>query len=1186
MTELLPVFGALPHWAMGQNLVLQAGAGTGKTHALVTLALHLLSGANARGKPVPPSRLVALTFTEKAGAEMRDRLDRRMAPLADGAALEDREPELARTFAVLGQKPPSAAFWAKARRDLTLCTVGTFHSFCAAELRRLAATVGLDPSFTVLDDSDARALFIEASEAAVFEALVSNDESVRALVDEYGLDAERPKGLILLAREVLEKLFEDGIAPATLDDGRFDDVIAHRALAAALERLKEATNKLSGNANLEAAREELRTALSESTTTDEAAELLLHRVRTLRKSFRKPRGDAGLAVETLDTATEDFATSVAGLRTAPLGRAFVRLLVDIDARYRQAKEAQDALDFSDLQRTLRDLLAGNAQTRADVKARIDALLVDEFQDTSRLQLDLVALLAEERSVTASVASTGAAASVTFEPGLLCVVGDRKQSIYEFRGADVAVFSTLVEATTGKRAQGRPARIERLSKSWRSRPALVHFVNELFKQSMPLASEPFEVAFEAGDALIPQMEESSTGPLVEVLEAQGSRAEEHRADEAERIAARIDELLHDPARSLSVRDRKGWRPVEGRDLALLFRRLTNLDVYRQALARRGLAHVVVGGSGFYESLEVSDAWAFLRVLVDPHDALAMATVLRSNFCLLGDTELVRWSLAKGRPRSPTLEALRRDSNVGEGQQRLDALLRFVARYAPELDRLGCVEVLSRGIDELDYLAVAAVQTDAEQAAANLVELERVLADLERRESTSTGVVRALGERIREGRRAPGAPASEESDPRAIRLMTIHQSKGLEFPVVFICDAGAKETADTDPVAYERDLGLALSVRALDGGRLAGPGLAPVRARKAARAAAESLRLLYVAATRAKDHLFFTGARTKGSWMERVAALPEHVRTGDVDITRAFAQEKPASPSAVPAFKETALGPLAVTEATVTVTRLQDFGLCPERYRLRHDLGLDEHPPALVLTADGDEETGDASLGALERGTLSHRLLERFDFAPLSAEERRERLDTLIRAEGYSASEAGVLSLRADVEAFLDTPDAHALGKATRRLRELPFFLRIGLDDGRAIAVKGQIDLVALDASGIRVVDYKQSRATSLPEDAYDFQLLCYALAARELTAGASLPLETSVVFLADRGAIRTKRLTPDDIAAFEQRLRTLGASLLDAYALNAWSRRSRSFCDAIRCGYRSRCFGRSSDSPRTLELFSK
>lgn len=1171
MIEALPLFGALPHWAMDRNLVLQAGAGTGKTHALVTLALHLLSGANARGRPVAPARLVALTFTEKAGAEMRERLLQRMAPLADGASLDEREPELARTFGILGRRFPDPAFWARTRRDLALATVGTFHSFCATQLRRLAPLAGLDPAFTVLDDSDARLLFDEASEAAVLEALVAGSDAIRLLVDEFGLTDDKPKGLIRLASDVLSRLSEDGLDPAGLDDGRFDDARATESFLSAVEALRRAAGSLDPHKSLIEPREAFIEALSTVDATE--AEALFDRVTAIRKSFRKPRGEPGLSVEALDEAIETLAVATAGLRAAPLGRAFVALLTEIDGRYRRAKEAQDALDFSDLQRTLRDLLARSPEARKSLKDRIDALLVDEFQDTSRLQLDLVALLAESRATEASVEGAGAAQAVTFEPGLLCVVGDRKQSIYEFRGADVAVFSGLVDAATGPRSGGRPARIEQLTRSWRSRPALVHFVNALFRQTMASASEPFEVAFTDADALDPQMHEPDSGLLVELITSQGAKSEEQRQDEAERVAARIDELLRVPERSLQVRDRSGWRPVEGRDIALLFRRLTNLDVYRSALARRGLAHVVVGGGGFYEALEVSDAWALLRMLDAPEDALACAAVLRSGFCLLSDASLVEL-VTQGPGRLELKSLLRHPTRLSrdDEQQRLDALLDFARRMAPELDRLGCVEVLTLAVDQLDYLAVASALSEADQIAANLVQLHRVLDDLERRATTAGGAIRELGDRIRSGRRAAGASASEESDPRSIRLMSIHQSKGLEFPVVFICDCGATETADADAIAYDRDLGLALSVRTHSGRRLAGPGLADVRARRSARAAAESLRLLYVAATRAKDHLFFSGAPRKGSWMERLTALgAEHVRPSQVDLS--LPPRLDHSQPGRDAFTAPPPRPkrLHVREATATVTRLQDFDLCPERHRLRHELGLDEHPPAMVVHIDGDTDEMDGSLDALARGTLSHRLLERYDFAGLPVDERRTRLDTLILAEGHSPEQPDVASLRADVEAFLDTELAGRLAADARRLRELPFFLRFDVGDGRHVALKGQIDLVTVGADGIRVVDYKQARADVHGDDQYDFQLACYALAARELTGGAPLPIETSVVFLADRGAVRTKPLTQASLDAFETRLRVLGRELLDAHETNTWPRRERAFCDRLRCGYRSRCF---------------
>src|SRR6185312_16207178 len=180
-------------------------------------------------------------------------------------------------------------------------------------------------------------------------------------------------------------------------------------------------------------------------------------------------------------ALEEMRTAAIGLKTAPLGRAFITLATAVERRYAEAKRERAVLDFSDLQRLLRDLLKKDAGARHLVKSRFDALFIDEMQDTSRIQLDLIALLAEARAGEADLRTVeNVPTAVRFEPGLLCIVGDRKQSIYEFRGADVAVFSQASEVL---RKGEPPARVELLRRSYRSRPALVELSNTLFRTAL-------------------------------------------------------------------------------------------------------------------------------------------------------------------------------------------------------------------------------------------------------------------------------------------------------------------------------------------------------------------------------------------------------------------------------------------------------------------------------------------------------------------------------------------------------------------------------------------------------------------------------------------------------------------------------------------------------------------------------
>jgi ATP-dependent exoDNAse (exonuclease V) beta subunit len=1164
---------------MEQNLILQAGAGTGKTHALVTLALHILSGATARGAPVPPSRLVALTFTDKAGAEMQGRLQQRLAPLAAGGDIETLEPDLAASFRRLGTAFPSPEQWRRIRRDVPLASITTFHGFCAAQLRRLSSSAGLDPAFEMLEEEESRVLFEEAALEHILRALARDDRDARLLVEAYGLTNEWGGGTVELIRSVLLQIAEDGRPAESLDDGRFEEARAAAEFEASRQRFHEAITGLAGLADK--VRIKLATpiaAFQEVARTLEVsnAKRVIEKVRAIKKTFIKPRLDSGAPIERLMKAADDLEIAHAGIATAPIGRAFVAMAAQVEHAYRRAKDQRGALDFSDLQRRFRDLLQTDKETRKLVKSRFDALLVDEFQDTSRLQLDLVSMLAESRNEQAELAgATDVAGSIRFESGLLCIVGDRKQSIYEFRGADVAVFAQAESLLRDPAHCSPPALVEFLTNSRRSRPALVNFANDLFREAMSAGDAPFELKFTPEDALTPVFEEEITEPLVEIVRAEGKRSDEYIPDEARKIAARIDQLVHATENPRRVRSGLGddmvWRPVEGRDIAILFRRMTRLEDYREALTARGIAHVVVGGSGFYATREVLDAWSLLRAVDDPEDVLASVALLRSPWCSLRDETITRLSLT-------TTETGQRFSGVrlstllahppelaDEGERRrLQALLNFARAATRDFDRLGAARTLSLGFRELDYLAAVSTLPEADTIGANLEKLLSVLGSIEKRVPSPHGAVRVLTERIRTPPREPEAPSAEESDPRSVRLMTIHQAKGLEFPVVFLADCGSSDAGETSAVAYDRDLGLGLGIRDENDEATPGPHLNAIRERQKARTAAESLRMLYVGVTRARDYLVLSGILRNNSWLDQAAKLgPTHVRVVDVD---------PKAPrlgtvEAIHVVADGSLAPVAsvpLARVITTVTRLQDFAECPERYRLRHELSIAEPRfPNQSVSVD--------KLDSMALGSGAHRLLELADFKALD----EKALDSLLATEGVNTSRPEVAAMRTSVATFLRSPLAVAWRRLPpeRRWRELPFRLTFDLGEGKQLQVKGQIDVLALTPEHTSVLDYKLGTAEGHDSEHHRFQLATYGLAARQFMEGANLPLQAGIVPLkTPKAPVSWVPLPNADLDAHAQLLKESGGHLLQALSTNQWSKLPAERCRELECGFLRRCHG--------------
>jgi len=418
--------------------------------------------------------------------------------------------------------------------------------------------------------------------------------------------------------------------------------------------------------------------------------------------------------------------------------------------------------------------------------------------------------------------------------------------------------------------------------------------------------------------------------------------------------------------------------------------------------------------------------------------------------------------------------------------------------------------------------------------------------------------------------------------------VHQAKGLEFPVVFVPACGGLERYDYSPIVYDADAGLGMKLRDERAPQQwvhssASRRVTEVRKQ---RQSAESLRVFYVAATRARDLVVFSGEPVRANqrcWREHLDAV-----AGDGSLLRAIDGDAlPAPPAAEPRVEAAggdsgeAIAARAAARlrsiverpaprpgnVTVAVTQLADFQLCARRYQQFHALGLQEHPSSSRAASPDvmvDVDDGLPPLDPLRRGTLAHRLLERTTFRREGADGAA--LDRLLAADGYeTAKDPLVAEVRANVAGFLDTPFARALdGVAVRR--ELPFLLSVPYDGG-VLYLRGQMDLVVLTPEGVTVVDYKHARLGD-PDD-YRFQLDAYALAARRLYPAAP-SVRTGLAFLKEADA--TPQIAPAATSApFERELAELGRSLAVARAADAWPQQQLATCHRLRCGFIYRCY---------------
>ncbi|HZS41287.1 MAG TPA: UvrD-helicase domain-containing protein [Polyangia bacterium] len=1139
-----------------RDLVVQAGAGTGKTHALVTLYLHLVAGLTAARRRVPPSRIAVVTFTDKAAGELKERLRARLGKLISDPSAR-HEPTLVAAARELGLPAvilPTARDWTQALAELGGAPVGTFHSFAGALLRRHAARLGLEPDFRLLDEAESAASAVDAAERAILDALDRHPGGeVAQLVGEYGYHATgRGVGLVEELVRIRAQRAEEGRSAAGLDRGYSQEALdadwaaACRRFTDGVRGLAELAAELGGK-SAELARE-----LGARRFDPRDPPALLDSAAALVDELKKLRNHPSLPPlkETLREAGEALVEAHASRRAAPLAAALARLVEAVETGYADHKRRAGAVDFADLLVRARDLLRDHADLQKSTRARFDAVLVDEFQDTNPVQAELIELVAGDPQAGG---------------GRRFVVGDRKQSIYEFRGADVAVFTrfarTLLE---------RGGAEELLRQSRRSAPSVLRLSNALFARAMvpAHAGAEWETWFEpARDDLEPERDDV---PLAgaELLVVDGDSSGIARAREARAIAARIHGL-----RAAGRR----WGEV-----AILLRRFTHLGDYLDALRVAQVPYFVVRGRGFFSAQEIRDLASALTLLDDPDDRLALVSVLRSPLVGLSDETLARLAFER-RLRAGLLLDDAGTESLPDGER--ERLAGFRARFRElrlRADRLGPAACLRELVEAHDLPAVLVTTRDGEQRVANL---ERLI-ERARAFESSGGDLRGFVGWLRraaaggEGDAAQAQIVDERDD--VVRVMTVHQAKGLEFPIVFVPGCGAPERRDFTPVLYHADLGVGLSVEdeRSPGRRVHSTPSRRVRTLRDARQRAESLRLFYVAATRARDLVVFSGERTPqaaDSWRAHLDALAGDPRTAPllrrIDGGTLSAPRPEDSAAASPPGDEAAArrrlrvivdrpapSPRRLTAA---VTQLADFQLCARRYHQFHALGLLEHPASAraassePLTRDGD---GAPALDPLRRGTLAHRLLERCDFA-----RGGEDLDALLAADGYDPAEPDVADVRAHVTRFLATDFAQRLARVPLR-RELPFLLSVPLASGGRLQVRGQIDLLLLEQHAVTVIDYKHARAGD-PDD-YRFQLDAYALAVRRLYPSAP-SVRVGLAFLKDPDpAPRVIAAPPSD--AVEASLAALGLQLADARARESWDGRPLDYCQRLHCGYVYRC----------------
>ena len=1116
----------------GGTLLVSAAAGSGKTAVLVERAVRLIIDEKT---PVAADRLLIVTFTRAAAEELRARIAVRLT--AEAAA------------------HPESAYLRRQRLLLGRANICTVDAFCMQLLKRYFAELELPPDFTLADDAKAYTMRQNAL-AAVLEELYE-DADFCAFASLYGRarsDAGAAGAVLALydfsrtlphpdaVLEEICKAYENDLPLCDTAWGRrllesaAQAVQSAKRLANAARSIALETPGLEGYLPALEGDGAFLDALLEYICAKRWDDAVVYAAEYRPASLKPVRGDlpGKEAVKALRDAVKDTIERLKKdvflctqeefnadrARIAPLARALARGARLFGERLFAGKLAEKALEYSDFEhlalRLLCDEHGEKTGTARTVSRMFDAVLVDEYQDTNELQALLYRCLAND------------------EGSNLFFVGDVKQSIYRFRLASPEIFIGKRESCAPYAPGGPHPAALTLGHNFRSAGNVIDQINDVFSCLMSRAVG--DVDYTRDERLVRGTNDAYDGGPMELLIVDESAENAARGD-AGAVADAIGRLVNG---AFPVREKGGGtRPCTYGDCCILLRSRANFARYEAEFARRGIPAFADTGESPLTASEVSPLLSLLRVIDNPAQDVHLAAALLSVMFSFTPDDLTRLRVLA--PRGSLYAALLQ-SEEPKARDFLDTLAALRRMAAASSVAELCDEIFAR----THYFAAVGAM---ENGAARRETLRAFTAWAAQSEGGAGGLaafLRVVDSAIESGAvHAASAPALPKG---AVSIMTIHRSKGLEFPVVILADTDRRfNLRDTsDPVLFHPVLGMGMNLRAGEGGLFSTAPHRAIRTAQRAEAVSEEMRVLYVALTRARDKLIVTVPMAKPEkklsamavtlrgtngadpyTLGRASSLADWLCTAallhpDCEELRRFAGAPAlpvtqargqlhaaviAAPDAVqtaapPPFKRTTPPDAALAErlAQGFAAAYENAPLCALPAKLSvSDLTHADAQPVLTRPAFLYEE----GLTAAERGTAMHTALQFIDLAA-AEEDLSAELQRLTQGGWLDAALAEKLE-RPRMTAFLKSPLAARMRAAKTLLREYDFITAVSakyVDETlperfahQPVLVQGIADAVILNGREAEIVDYKTDRGKSPRQllDAYAKQLLLYKTA---------------------------------------------------------------------------------------------
>ncbi|MGI6028035.1 MAG: helicase-exonuclease AddAB subunit AddA [Candidatus Heteroscillospira sp.] len=1158
------------------SVLVSAAAGSGKTRVLTErLMAYITDGENPRDI----DSFLIITYTRAAAAELRGRI------LSELMARSSAEPENRRL-----------------RRQANLCyraQIGTIHSFCTTVLRENAHSLGISPDFRVLDEDRASQMRRRALENTLEKAYEDLNENFRSLVDTVGAgrDDRRLENVILSLHEKMQShpdperwameqkrlLDMEGISDA--GESPWGAYLLERAaknVSYWARELEELILLMNG----EDAPEKIRRAYSPSI--EETALSLRDLERTLPLGWDKAREKLPIAFprlgalraspdpelsdriksrreackKSMEKLNSSFAAPSAELLSAmkamaPAMQHLLDVTLDFSHRFAAEKRRSGCVDFSDLEHLAAKLLTDEhgapTYLAKKISQRYTEIMVDEYQDVNAVQDMLFH-------------------AVSREGKNLFMVGDVKQSIYRFRLADPGIFlDKYARFSREEQDENAPGRKILLRENFRSRACVLNAANHVFKNIMSreLGELDYdeEASLKCGAGYYPP--EGEAKARLEIVELPGAGDEDSPDKtllEARTAARRIRELIE---AKTPVFAGGGARPAEYGDIVILLRSPGAVgEVYAMALAEEGIPVSEQKGGAFFTTAEVSAMISLLAVIDNPHQDVPLISALRSVFFGFTADELAQ--IRACRASGSFFDALRVHSQTNERSADFLKKLEELRGIAPDLPT---DTLLRRVYNSIDAMAALSAMEGGERRRRNLLMLLEYAGKFEAEGFRGLFKFVAALRRMLERGEEPPMPASDGGG--GVTIMSIHKSKGLEFPIVFLCDTARRFNRQDmlQPVLVHAGLGLGPKftdrVRGIE---------YPTIARRAIsekmndELLSEEMRVLYVALTRAKERLFITcamkipektieklrqgarspippqelaGAQSMAHWLIQTALLEQDCM--ELCITQPEEREEiiPEAENGEVMFDEEAVQALArrlefvyphaasvALPSKLTATELKEAAEADT-----------ESQPLLPAENSGlfrmPELGRERALTGAEKGTATHLVMQYINFAATGSLDAVKGEISRLEREGYlSPRQAAAVDARAVLGFFSSGTGRRVLG-AERVLRETPFSLLCDAGDyfeggaGDSLLLQGVIDCAIEENGEITIIDYKTDYVNSdnLDEKVrfYAPQVRSYARAMRRLTGKSVMGmilyfLRASMAVLLDENG-ENKRILP-------------------------------------------------------------